>query len=206
MFGRDMLTTPEAQLRQLRGKRVGVIVQNARSHLNPLISIGDQISNVYRAHEKVSRREAQEKAIEMLQNVGMPAPVQRYSAYPHELSGGMAQRAMIAMALICSPELLIADEPTSGLDVTIQDQILKLFRRSVAEQGAAGLLVSRDMGIVANFCDRVAVMFEGRIVEVSDVPSFFTEARHPHSMALIASASYNSSRPPESTDREEVMA
>lgn len=206
MFGTDILTMPDKELRQLRGKRVGVIVQNAKAHLNPLLRIGDQIANVYQAHVKASRREAKERVIEMLRTVGMPAAAERYRAYPHELSGGMAQRAMIAMAMICSPELLIADEPTSGLDVTIQDQILKVFRKSVSTQGAAGLLVSRDMGIVANFCDRVAVMFGGRIVEVADVPAFFTEATHPHSMALIAAASYKSEGPAQATDREQVTA
>jgi len=192
MFGEDILSMHDSTLRQLRGARVGVIVQNARAHLNPLVRIGDQIANVYRAHRKTSRAEARAKVVDMLRNVGMPAAEERYSAYPHELSGGMAQRAMIAIAMICSPELLIADEPTNGLDVTIQDQILRLFRHTVTDRGAAGLLVSRDMGIVANYCDRVAVMQDGRIVEVADVPEFFTTATHAHSKALIASASYQS--------------
>jgi len=194
VFGEDILTMPDRRLRTLRGDRVGVIVQNARSHLNPLIRIGDQIANVYRAHNNINRKQANQLVISMLRDVGMPAAEQRFHAYPHELSGGMAQRAMIAMAMICAPELLIADEPTSGLDVTIQDQILKLFRHSVVERGASGLLITRDMGIVANFCDRVAVMYEGRIVELADVKVFFTQAEHAHSRALIAAAAYSSAQ------------
>ena len=205
MFGRETLSLSEPALRELRGARVGVIVQNARIHLNPLVRIGDQIANVYRAHRKASRAEARSKVAEMLRDVGMPGAEERYSAYPHELSGGMAQRAMIAMAMICSPELLLADEPTSGLDVTIQDQILRLIRLSVTERGAAGLLVSRDMGIVANYCDRVAVMQGSKIIEVASVPDFFLTAAHPHSRALIAAASYQSERPVPAPASEQVV-
>ena len=189
-FGKDLRALSDDETRRMRGAEIGVMVQNSRAHLNPLLRIGKQISNVYRAHVDATRDEARERAVEVLRSVGIPAPERRYSAYPHELSGGMAQRAMIAMALVCEPRLLIADEPTSGLDVTIQDQILKLFRRSVDERGAGGLLVTRDMGIVARFCDRVAVMHEGRIVEQAAIPAFFSESTDPISARLIASASF----------------
>jgi ABC-type dipeptide/oligopeptide/nickel transport system ATPase component len=194
VFGTDVTKATQDELRRIRGKTVGIIVQNARSHLNPVLTVGKQIGNVYSAHHRdVDRKAVKELVIQMLDNVGIPAPVERFRAYPHELSGGMAQRCMIAMAMICSPRLLIADEPTSGLDVTIQDQILKLFRRSVREQRSAGVLISRDMGIIANFCDRVAVMHEGEIVDEDNVQSFFSNADHPVSRMLVAAATYGGS-------------
>ncbi|MDQ2701128.1 MAG: ABC transporter ATP-binding protein [Actinomycetota bacterium] len=192
ILGRDYLGLSEDDARSMRGNQIGVIVQNPRGHLHPMLRIGRQISNVYRAHRGGSKKEAEARALEVLKEVGIPAPVERMSAYPHELSGGMAQRVLIAMALTCEPDLMLADEPTSGLDVTIQDQILGLLRRSVQERGVAGLLVSRDMGIIANFCDRVAVMEGGRIVESASVPEFFDQAEHPASKSLIASATYGS--------------
>jgi ABC-type dipeptide/oligopeptide/nickel transport system ATPase component len=191
VFGQDLITASQEQLRKIRGNSVSIIVQNARAHLNPVLKMGNQIGNVYKAHHRTESGESvKRRVVQMLNDVGIPAAEDRYNAYPHELSGGMAQRCMIAMALICSPRLLIADEPTSGLDVTIQDQILKLFRRSVKEQGAAGVLISRDMGIIANFCDRVAVLEQGRIVESETVGAFFKTAQHPMSKALVAAASY----------------
>jgi ABC-type dipeptide/oligopeptide/nickel transport system ATPase component len=203
VFGRELIGMPEADLRRIRGRLVGIITQNARSHLNPVLKIGKQIGNVYRAHHgRQPRAELRKRVVRMLHDVGIPAPEDRYKAYPHELSGGMAQRCMIAMALICSPRLLVADEPSSGLDVTIQDQVLRLFRALAKEQGAAAVLISRDMGIIANFCDRVAVMDEGRIVESETVDSFFEKARHPMSRALVAAASYGSAGPSERTRSE----
>jgi len=196
VLGRDLPSLSQEQLRDLRGGDIGVIVQNARSHLNPVLPIGEQIANVYRAHRSCGRREALSRAVEMLRLVGIPAPEERIRAYPHELSGGMAQRAIIATALVCEPRLILADEPTSGLDVTIQDQVLRLFRKLVADVGAAALLVTRDMGIVANFCDRVGVMCKGELVEVAGVPEIFYKAAHPHTRELIAAASL----------REEVSA
>lgn len=190
VFGRDLLRMSEAELRKCRGARIGVVIQNGRVYLNPLVRVGDQIVNVYRQHHRARRSEVVPKVIEMLRDVGIPAPAERYRAYPHELSGGMAQRVLIAMSLICSPELLIADEPTSGLDVTIQAQILRLFRNMVTERNTAGLLVSRDMGIIANFCDRVVVMDGGKAVEEAPIPAFFSTAAHPTSLRLIAAASY----------------
>jgi ABC-type dipeptide/oligopeptide/nickel transport system ATPase component len=197
VLGHDLLAATPEEARRVRGSSIGVVVQNARRHLNPLVPIGKQIGNVMRAHGDADRNTVKEAVLDMLRQVGMPAPEKSYAAYPHELSGGMAQRAMIAMALICQPRVVVADEPTSGLDVTIQDQILRLLRANVTKDTAdtggtgAGLLISRDMGIIANFCDRVAVMHEGRIVESARVPEFFEEARHPVSRALIAAASFD---------------
>jgi ABC-type dipeptide/oligopeptide/nickel transport system ATPase component len=195
VLGQDLLDASPEEARRVRGAAIGVVVQNARRHLNPLVPIGKQIGNVLKAHGGTNRAEIKQQVIGMLRQVGMPAAEQRYGAYPHELSGGMAQRAMIAMALVCRPRIVVADEPTSGLDVTIQDQILRLLRANVAKESGgtgAGLLISRDMGIIANFCDRVAVMHEGRIVESARVPEFFEQATHPVSRALIAAASYDS--------------
>lgn len=191
VFGKDVQNVGEDELRRLRGRTIGIIVQNARAHLNPVLKVGTQIGNVYSAHfEQTSRKETRGVVLDMLAEVGIPAPDERYSAYPHEMSGGMAQRCMIAMAMVTSPRLLIADEPTSGLDVTIQDQILNLVRRAVRERESSGVLITRDMGIIANFCDRVAVMHEGEIVEADRTERFFTAAKHPVSQALVAAASY----------------
>ena len=187
--GRNVLDLDREALRTLRGQDVGVIVQNARIHLNPVLSVGRQIANVYLAHHRASRNEAWTRATDMLRSVGIPDPEERMRSYPHELSGGMVQRIVIAMALICDPVVVLADEPTSGLDVTIQDQVLRLFRSLVSESGASALLVTRDMGIVANFCDRVGVMDAGRLIEVAAVPEIFTGAVQPQTKALLAAAS-----------------
>lgn len=195
VFGTDLSSVDREELRRLRGRTIGIIVQNARSHLNPVLKVGTQIGNVYRSHfEDVSRNRAKQVVLEILAEVGIPAPHERYGAYPHELSGGMAQRCMIAMAMVTSPRLLIADEPTSGLDVTIQEQILKLVRRSVKERESSGVLITRDMGIIANFCDRVAVMHQGEIVEADRTEKFFASAQHPVSQALVTAATYNANQ------------
>jgi ABC-type dipeptide/oligopeptide/nickel transport system ATPase component len=189
--GQDVLALPPAQLRSLRGRNVGIIVQNARVHLNPVISVGRQIANVYLAHHDTTRRDAWERATEMLSAVGIPDPKERMRSYAHEMSGGMVQRVVIAMALVCRPGVVLADEPTSGLDVTIQDQVLRLFRSLVSKTGASALLVTRDMGIVANFCDRVGVMDNGRLIEVVRVADIFSGAVQPQTKALLAAASLN---------------
>ena len=194
--GQNVLDLDRERLRTLRGRRVGVIVQNARVHLNPVLSVGRQIANVYLAHHKAARREAWERATEMLRAVGIPDPKVRMRAFPHELSGGMVQRVVVAMALIRQPGVVLADEPTSGLDVTIQDQVLRLFRDLVSETGASALLVTREMGIVANFCDRVGVMDQGSLIEVAAVPEIFSRAVHPQTKALLAAASLNEERAP----------
>ena len=186
----DLLTLSEAELRPIRGKVVASIVSHPRANLNPVLSIGVQLGNVYQAHHKATRRETRERVLQMLHSVGMPAPKDRYDAYAHQLSGGMAQRCLVALALISGPSVLLADEPTSGLDVTIQDQILRLIQARAKEQDAACLLVTRDMGIVANFCDRVAVLDKGRIVETARTREFFEDAQCDISRQLIAASSY----------------
>jgi ABC-type dipeptide/oligopeptide/nickel transport system ATPase component len=184
--GRDLLTLAEEEIRQVRGKELSLIVQNPRSALNPMLSVGEQLVNVVRAHEPLGEREAGSRALEMLGLVGINDPKRRMRAYPHELSGGMAQRVLIAMALSCRPRLLIADEPTSGLDVTIQAQILDDLLRTVQTTRSAALIVTQDLGVVANYCDRVLVLHDGRLAESADVQTFFSAAAHPASRALLS--------------------
>jgi oligopeptide/dipeptide ABC transporter ATP-binding protein len=172
-------------IRRIRGKEIGLIVQNARAHLNPLVQVGKQIANAYRAHVEASPKEALAKAVEMLHIVAIPDPERRVRAYPHELSGGMAQRVMIAIAIIHSPKVLIADEPTMGLDVTIQAQILDSLADLVHRLGSSALLATRDMGIIANYCQRVGVLYAGQLVEIASVGEFFAKPRHPYSVALL---------------------
>jgi oligopeptide transport system ATP-binding protein len=185
--GRDLLREPEHRLQQLRGREIGLIVQNAKAALNPLISVGRQLVNVIRAHSKRDERAATEHAVAMLTKVGIPDPLARMQAYPHQLSGGMAQRIMIAMALSNNPRLLIADEPTSGLDVTIQAQILDLITELVHELHSATIIITRDLGIVAQYCESVAVLYAGQVVERAPVRTFFREPVHPYSEALVES-------------------
>ncbi|HLE89088.1 MAG TPA: ABC transporter ATP-binding protein [Candidatus Limnocylindria bacterium] len=185
--GRDLLTMPARELRELRGDRISMIFQQPTSSLNPVYSIGWQIREALRLHRKMTKRGAQERATELLEMVGIPDPVRRLASYPHSLSGGMAQRVMIAMALACEPELLIADEPTTALDVTIQAQILDLMRDLQRETGTAIILITHDLGVVAEMADRVAVMYAGEIVEQTDVRSLFANPRHPYTQGLIGS-------------------
>lgn len=187
--GQDLRSLTDEQLRRIRGADISLIVQSPRAALNPMLTVGKQISNVVRAHSDASREEAQTRAVDMLRLVGINDPERRVHAYPHELSGGMAQRALIAMALSCSPQLLIADEPTSGLDVTIQAQILDDLNRSVRTAGSAALIVTQDFGVVANYCDRVMVLYGGRVVESVGVADFFSQAGHPSAEALLSSQS-----------------
>jgi len=182
---RDLLKFSDSQLRQIRGKDIGIIVQNAKSAMNPMLRIGDQIVNVIRSHEELDVESARRRAIEMLEVVGINDATRRLGAYPHELSGGMAQRVLIAMALVCRPKIVIADEPTSGLDVTIQAQVLDDLARGVEQTGSAVLLVTQDLGLVANYCDRVLVMYGGQIVEGAKVEDFFDHALHPSTQGLL---------------------
>jgi peptide/nickel transport system ATP-binding protein len=175
--GRDVMRMSEPELRTVRGSLMSLIVPDARNHLNPLINVGAQIANVYRAHHKVSKKEALERAIDMLSRVGIAG---RAGAYPHELSGGMAQRIVICMALINSPKVLIADEPTFGLDVTIQRQVLELFHSLLSELDSATIILTRDMGIVAQYCQRVGRLAEGTLEEPLEVKNFFE--RHAHDL------------------------
>jgi ABC-type dipeptide/oligopeptide/nickel transport system ATPase component len=186
--GADILGRSDAQLRSIRGREVGLITQDARGALNPLIRVGDQIANVIRAHADVDKRTAQRRAVEALRVVGIPDPERRIRAYPHELSGGMAQRVLIAIATIHDPVLLIADEPTTGLDVTVQAQFLDTLQRRVQDTGSAVLFVTHDLGIVAQYCDRVAVMLQGEIVEQADVRTIFGSPSHPDTRELVGLA------------------
>ena len=185
--GQDLLTLSPKELRAMRGDRISMIFQQPTSSLNPVYNVGRQIGEVLELHRKMKRGPARERAGEMLRMVGIPDPVSRLSAFPHSLSGGMAQRVMIAMALALEPELLIADEPTTALDVTIQAQILDLMRGLQRETGTAIILITHDLGVVAEMCDRVAVMYAGEIVEQTDVKSLFANPKHPYTQGLIGS-------------------
>lgn len=185
-LGRDLLTLGEPELRDVRGKDIGLIVQNPRTSLHPMLKVGAQIAKVYRAHNKAGSREAWAHAVEMLRMVGINDPERRAHAFPHELSTGMTQRVLIAMALSSRPRLLIADEPTSGLDVTIQAQFLDQMWEATQATGSAVLLVTQNLGIVANYCDRVLIMADGRIVEAAPVREFFTAPQNDYSKKVLA--------------------
>jgi oligopeptide/dipeptide ABC transporter ATP-binding protein len=185
--GRDLLTLTSNEMRKLRGDRISMIFQQPQSSLNPVWDIGTQIAEVLELHRNMKRGPARARALELLRMVGIPDPERRLKSYPHEMSGGMAQRVMIAMALACEPELLIADEPTTALDVTIQAQILDLMRNLREQTGTAVILITHDLGVVAEMCDRVAVMYAGEIVEQTDVSTLFRQARHPYTRGLIGS-------------------
>jgi oligopeptide/dipeptide ABC transporter ATP-binding protein len=185
--GRDLLKLKPDEMRKLRGDQLSMIFQQPQSSLNPVWDVGTQISEVLEIHRGMKRGPARARALELLRMVGIPDPERRLKAYPHEMSGGMAQRVMIAMALACEPELLIADEPTTALDVTIQAQILDLMRNLREQTGTAIILITHDLGVVAEMCDRVAVMYAGEIVESTDVTTLFRRARHPYTRGLIGS-------------------
>jgi peptide/nickel transport system ATP-binding protein len=181
------MTIPPSQLRALRGERISMIFQQPQSSLNPVYDVGRQIAEVLEIHKGMKAKTARTRAGELLRMVGIPDPERRLEAYPHSLSGGMAQRVMIAMALACEPELLIADEPTTALDVTIQAQILDLMRALQADTGTAIILITHDLGVVAEMCDRVAVMYAGEIVEQADTATLFFDPKHPYTRGLIGS-------------------
>jgi peptide/nickel transport system ATP-binding protein len=183
----EVLDLEGEALRRIRGKRIGMIFQDPMTSLNPVFTVGDQISEGVRAHLPVSRREARDRALHLLQEVGIPDPVSRLDAYPHQLSGGMRQRVMIAIALSAEPEILVADEPTTALDVTVQAQILEVLDRLRASRGMAVLLITHDLGIVAGRADRVAVMYAGQIVEESRTAMLFARPSHPYTQGLFAS-------------------
>ena len=185
--GVDLLGLRDREMRRVRGERISMIFQQPTSSLNPVYDVGMQVGEMLELHRQMKRRDARERALELLQMVGIPDPRRRLDAFPHELSGGMAQRVMIAMALACEPELLIADEPTTALDVTIQAQILDVIRTLVRETNTAMILITHDLGVVAEMCDRVAVMYAGEIVEQSDVSSLFANPKHPYTVGLIGS-------------------
>ncbi|TWA99674.1 ABC transporter ATP-binding protein [Bradyrhizobium stylosanthis] len=185
--GLDLLQTPDQTLRDLRGNRLAMIFQEPMTSLNPSFTIGDQIIETILRHRGGSRKGARERAIELLRRVHIPSPERRIDEYPHKLSGGMRQRVMIAMALACDPRLLIADEPTTALDVTLQAQILELMRELKAASGAAIILITHDLGVVAEVCDEVAVMYAGEIVERAPVDELFSMPQHPYTVGLLGS-------------------
>jgi len=185
--GVDLLKEPESALRELRGNRISMIFQEPMTSLNPAFTVGEQIVEVLARHRPLTRAEAKARAIEMLRQVRIPSPERRFDEYPHRLSGGMRQRVMIAMALACGPKLLIADEPTTALDVTIQAQILDLMRTLRRETGTAIILITHDLGVIAEVADDVAVMYAGRIVERAPVAALFAEPQHPYTIGLLGS-------------------
>jgi peptide/nickel transport system ATP-binding protein len=185
--GENLLAFSDDRMRQVRGNSISMIFQEPMTSLNPIMSIGRQITEAVLEHQKVSKREARDQAIDMLGRAGIPAPAARFNEYPHQLSGGMKQRVMIAMALACRPRLLIADEPTTALDVTIQAQILDLLRELQDELNMSVLLITHDLGVVAETCDRVAVMYAGKIVEQAPVVELFESPRHPYTHGLFRS-------------------
>jgi len=185
--GEDLLKKSEAAMRKIRGNEISMIFQEPMTSLNPVYTIGDQLTEAIQLHQGLSRKDALAKAIEMLRLVGIPLPERRVKEYPHQLSGGMRQRVMIAMALSCNPKLLIADEPTTALDVTIQAQILELMKRLKKELGMAIMLITHDLGVVAEMCERVVVMYGGKVVEEADVVSLFKNPLHPYTEGLLRS-------------------
>ena len=185
--GENLLAVSEARMRAIRGNDVAMIFQEPMASLNPVLRVGEQVAEAIELHQGASRSQARARAIEAFARVGIPAPEQRVDEYPHQLSGGMRQRVMIAMALACSPKLLIADEPTTALDVTIQAQILELIAKLQRELGMAVLLITHDLGIVAETARRVAVMYAGRVVEEADVLALFERPRHPYTAGLLRS-------------------
>jgi oligopeptide/dipeptide ABC transporter ATP-binding protein len=183
----DVLALKGEPLRQVRGRRIGMVFQDPMTSLNPVFTVGDQIMEGILAHFKLPRAQARERALQLLQEVGIPDPGERLRAYPHQLSGGMRQRVMIAIALSAEPEILVADEPTTALDVTVQAQILEVLDRLRASRGMAVLLITHDLGIVAGRADRVAVMYAGQIVEETQTARLFANPSHPYTQGLFAS-------------------
>lgn len=185
--GKDLMTIPYKKMQDIRGKKISMVFQDALSSLNPVFTVGNQICEPLRIHQKLSKKEAEKQAIEMLRLVGIPAPEKRIHQYPHELSGGMRQRVMIAIALACKPQLLIADEPTTALDVTIQAQIMDLIVQLNQQLDMGVMLITHDLGVVAETCTRVVVMYLGQIVEEATVADIFDNPKHPYTWGLIQS-------------------
>ncbi|GED69564.1 peptide ABC transporter ATP-binding protein [Brevibacillus reuszeri] len=185
--GQNLVIKTEYEMRSIRGNEISMIFQEPMTSLNPVYTVGEQIAEVFRLHQKMGRKEAWEKAVEMLRLVGIPSPEKRATQEPHELSGGMRQRVMIAMALACRPEILIADEPTTALDVTIQAQILELMKKLQEEMGMSTIMITHDLGVVAETCDRVAVMYAGKVVEYTTAKNLFANPKHPYTVGLMNS-------------------
>ena len=185
--GQDLLKLPPDEMRTIRGNKMGMVFQDPMSSLHPFYKVGDQIVEAIRSHQDMSKKDAMDLAVEMLRRVGIPRPEERANQYPHEYSGGMRQRAMIAMALVLNPDLLIADEPTTALDVTVQAQILDLIDRLREEFNAAVVIITHDLGVVAEHCDEIQVMYAGRIVETGDARDIYYHAQHPYAWGLLQS-------------------
>jgi oligopeptide/dipeptide ABC transporter ATP-binding protein len=185
--GRDLTKLPERELEELRGKQLAMIFQNPRASLNPVISVGTQLEQVLRYRKGLKGKAARQAAIDLLRTVHIPEPERRMKAFPHQLSGGMAQRVMIAMAISCQPKLLIADEPTTGLDVTIEYQIIHLLKEMRDVTGSSIVVITHDLNMAAEVCDRICVMYAGKIVEEAPTRDFFTTPRHPYTLGLLAS-------------------
>jgi len=186
-MGEDLQAMSVEEIREIRGKRISMIFQDPMTSLNPVLRVGYQIAEVFRFHKSLDHKGSLQGAIRMLRATEIPSPEERVKNFPHEMSGGMRQRAMIAMALACEPALLIADEPTTALDVTVQAQVLKLMKELCRERETAILLITHDMGVVANMCQRVAVMYAGRVVEYTDIFTLFRDPAHPYTKALLRS-------------------
>jgi oligopeptide/dipeptide ABC transporter ATP-binding protein len=184
---RNLLDLSEAQMRRIRGNRISMIFQEPMTSLNPVFTVGNQVGEVIRLHQRLSTAATRERVLEMFRRVGIPAPESRMSDYPHQMSGGMRQRVMIAMALACSPRLMIADEPTTALDVTIQAQILDLMNQLKAETGASILFITHDLGVIAEMAQHVAVMYAGKVVEYADADTLFSNPCHPYTRGLMDS-------------------
>ena len=189
--GRDLTLLDDRARRAVLGRELAMVIANPRAELNPVIPVGRQIANIVYYHLGVGRAESDRLALEILRAVRIPDPEHRFGAYAHELSGGMAQRVAIAMALICSPKLVISDDATSGLDVTVQAQVLELLQRLVGEKGAAALFITRDIAITAHFCSRIAIIYAGQIVELAETAAFFRRPAHPYSIMLLAAFSHS---------------
>lgn len=189
--GKNLAEVSSEELRKLRGHAISMVIANPRSELNPMLTVGAQIGNVLKYHTGISGKPLRDRVIDILKEVRIPDPERRYNAWPHELSGGMAQRVVMAIALICDPRFVISDDATSGLDVTVQAQVLELLRRLVARHRTAMLFITRDIGITAHFCDRVAIIYAGEIVEIAPRRLFFADPMHPYSVLLLAAFSHN---------------
>lgn len=185
--GVDLLRLAESEMRTIRGNDISMVFQEPMTSLNPVFRVGDQIDEVFRLHRNMNKKEAAAAAVEMLRKVGMPSPENRVKDYPHQMSGGMRQRVMIAMALACDPKLMLADEPTTALDVTIQAQILELMNEIKTTKGTGIILITHDLGVVAEMADRVAVMYTGKIVEEAPVKDLFASPQHPYTIGLLRS-------------------
>ncbi|GGG03621.1 peptide ABC transporter ATP-binding protein [Paenibacillus abyssi] len=198
--GADLLKKSEKQMRSIRGNNISMIFQEPMTSLNPVYTVGEQIAEVYQIHENMNKKQAMSKAVDMLRLVGIPSPEKRVHQYPFELSGGMRQRIMIAIALACNPDVLIADEPTTALDVTIQAQILELIKDLQQKLHMSVIIITHDLGVVAETCDDVAVMYCGKVVEYADVRTLFTAPKHPYTVGLL------NSLPRHDVDKEELEA